>query len=1041
MTKKNKYILAFFSCLALSLASIHGVSALDVGVNEVNSTIQLSSANPITIAARIINILMMFLGAIAVSLVIFAGFKWMTSNGNEENVAAAKKILKNSVIGLLIILSSWGIVSFILGRLLGDTGVGGLNGNNARGNANLGSGALGNCTVQSVYPEPDAKEVPRNVNIMITFKEEPKLDTVCVNASNSACACNNTASCNRLNKDNFKIYEGFGAPESASSTDAIVTYSSSSKTLIMSPVSYLGSPSENTWYTVYLSNSVEAISGCANGRASCGMFASCATDYFRWQFEVSTKLDLTPPQVVAGGVFPEPDNSRDVTTGTSVLATAAGSFRVIGTPNVYAPAKVGPITTSGTSQPASVNLESNYSETETAGFKVTVMLGNKAQLYKDNVSLGLADFSGKQVNFPGYLTLVVGGNGSYSPGDMWETTITAAKLADTITIGSDVYTFVTSTSSGYNIQANSNSVSQASIIATALSFRTDVLVSINNSSNTTIDISSKVAGLGGNNIILASNSSAITTSAMHGGADSVQTTEVNGKSDKPMNSTIQMNFNEAVNPMTVSGNAGDVKDTIRVVNNVGTKANNTVCSNDSDCLSYKCTSGKCVGDYLDGKFEISNAYKTVEFRSNIECGMNGCGEKIYCLPADSNLRVKLIAGSLQSCATDTDCASKSPFTKCLQVNKYKTLKACQDIDGQNYPVSSVTPMVGVMDASFNSLDGNRNQRADGSGSFYDENQGSNLSTVDSCNQQYNNILKAVINARIAKNTVLGGVGGGGVTGVYCTRCACSPGLIVNGVLIYNPTNCILNANRSFIKLGFSGAQYDYAGALWWLDENEEETSACSLDTMSSANCGGYSFPLFLSHSVKYNVDCPADKVYNNNLSYWEKPFALDDYSWAFMINNQIDATPPVITGIVPSSDGNGANLSDPVTVDFSKMIMSSSLKSGSTKIDIGTTTVEHRLLNLKSSANVPTGYWITSENIDTSANGAVTRTTQAKINHSMFEETIDYVSQVGSGVKDIYQNCFKPSAGPGCAADQSLPSCCNGSKESILKDGSCAVNN
>ncbi|PIP34840.1 hypothetical protein COX21_00705, partial [Candidatus Falkowbacteria bacterium CG23_combo_of_CG06-09_8_20_14_all_41_10] len=342
MTKKNKYILAFLSCLALSFVSIQAASALDVGANVVTNTIKLSNDSPIQIASRIINIFMMFLGILAVSLTIFAGFKWMTSAGNEENVAAAKKILKNAVIGLVIILSSWGIVAFILGRLISDTAnQGGNIINNTRSGFGLGSGALGSCTVQSVYPEPEQKELPRNTAIIVTFKEDVKLDTVCVNSTDTACACDNTSACNRLNKNNFKIYEG---SSQASSTDAIVTHpAGDNKTIVVTPLSPLGSPSDNTWYTTYLSNDIQSASGCPNDAAACGMFDTCATDYYRWQFEVSNKLDLTPPQVVLNGIFPEPDDARDNVVSNSILAAASGSFKVNGMPQAYVSAEVGTI--------------------------------------------------------------------------------------------------------------------------------------------------------------------------------------------------------------------------------------------------------------------------------------------------------------------------------------------------------------------------------------------------------------------------------------------------------------------------------------------------------------------------------------------------------------------------------------------------------------------------------------------------------------------------------------------------------------------------
>ena len=49
--------------------------------------------DPRLLAVKIINIALGFLGIIAVVLILYAGFRWMTAGGNEENVAAAKKIL------------------------------------------------------------------------------------------------------------------------------------------------------------------------------------------------------------------------------------------------------------------------------------------------------------------------------------------------------------------------------------------------------------------------------------------------------------------------------------------------------------------------------------------------------------------------------------------------------------------------------------------------------------------------------------------------------------------------------------------------------------------------------------------------------------------------------------------------------------------------------------------------------------------------------------------------------------------------------------
>jgi hypothetical protein len=64
-------------------------------------------------AASIINIGLTLLGTIALVLVIYAGFLWMTAGGNEDQVGKAKSILGAAVIGLVIILSAYSITKFI----------------------------------------------------------------------------------------------------------------------------------------------------------------------------------------------------------------------------------------------------------------------------------------------------------------------------------------------------------------------------------------------------------------------------------------------------------------------------------------------------------------------------------------------------------------------------------------------------------------------------------------------------------------------------------------------------------------------------------------------------------------------------------------------------------------------------------------------------------------------------------------------------------------------------------------------------------------
>ena len=95
-----------------------GVDQLRQNLDKVGAGTNLSTdKEPVPIIASIINIVLGFLGILAVIFIIYAGFKWMTAQGNEQQVTDAKAIIKNAVIGIMIVLLSWVIVSFVIDRI------------------------------------------------------------------------------------------------------------------------------------------------------------------------------------------------------------------------------------------------------------------------------------------------------------------------------------------------------------------------------------------------------------------------------------------------------------------------------------------------------------------------------------------------------------------------------------------------------------------------------------------------------------------------------------------------------------------------------------------------------------------------------------------------------------------------------------------------------------------------------------------------------------------------------------------------------------
>jgi hypothetical protein len=98
--------------------------SLNFGLTNVDTSLALSNdRSVIEIISNIINIMLGLLGIIVLGLIIYAGFLWMTANGNDEQIATAKKIMTNAVIGLAIILSAYTITLFIFRSLADATGI------------------------------------------------------------------------------------------------------------------------------------------------------------------------------------------------------------------------------------------------------------------------------------------------------------------------------------------------------------------------------------------------------------------------------------------------------------------------------------------------------------------------------------------------------------------------------------------------------------------------------------------------------------------------------------------------------------------------------------------------------------------------------------------------------------------------------------------------------------------------------------------------------------------------------------------------------
>ena len=66
---------------------------------------------------NIVQYILGFLGLIAVLIVLYGGFQWMTAAGNEERVTSARATLTAGLIGLVIILAAYALAQFVIDQV------------------------------------------------------------------------------------------------------------------------------------------------------------------------------------------------------------------------------------------------------------------------------------------------------------------------------------------------------------------------------------------------------------------------------------------------------------------------------------------------------------------------------------------------------------------------------------------------------------------------------------------------------------------------------------------------------------------------------------------------------------------------------------------------------------------------------------------------------------------------------------------------------------------------------------------------------------
>lgn len=323
------FLRSAFAGIVSVLSAVVFAPAVHAQVRTSYEGLNLGSNDPEVI---VLNIIAWFLGIlvlIAVVLIIYGGWLYMSSAGDEEKVERAKQVLKNAIIGLLIILSAWGLTLWLIGIFSDATGTG------TDGNGSDGSGCLG-CSVPtsgssfyvlSTNPEFSETGVLLCTDVTVRMSDNVDQTTVTndsffveiVDGASAGASCSvNTDCASSLCTDSVCVGNtlagdiGFGPGDSTSYFNFIPDASLEIDTTYQATV----------FGTVDGVLSLDSTDDDVDDRIA-------MTSSYEWVFTTGSDTDVTPPTVEVGGSSPFPaDGEVDVCLNTVVNFDFSEAMRI-----------------------------------------------------------------------------------------------------------------------------------------------------------------------------------------------------------------------------------------------------------------------------------------------------------------------------------------------------------------------------------------------------------------------------------------------------------------------------------------------------------------------------------------------------------------------------------------------------------------------------------------------------------------------------------------------------------------------------------------
>ena len=112
---------AVFGASVLSTTSLPGSASAQVSEGINTATTSEMKGKSIDgdkgLIKTVVNVLLWAVGVLSVIMIIFSGFRYITSAGDTSKTKSAQSTLIYSVVGLIVAIMAWAIVNMVINRL------------------------------------------------------------------------------------------------------------------------------------------------------------------------------------------------------------------------------------------------------------------------------------------------------------------------------------------------------------------------------------------------------------------------------------------------------------------------------------------------------------------------------------------------------------------------------------------------------------------------------------------------------------------------------------------------------------------------------------------------------------------------------------------------------------------------------------------------------------------------------------------------------------------------------------------------------------